>query len=191
VPLIEIILPVLLLLAGVAVALVALIRTRNAGTWVAGMVAFLLITAGAGWGGIKLGGEMAGQETIYTVPVSANRHPSEPTEIQVEAGDWLIFSSLDNDALWTCSTSHLNDPEEPDFTTADGIPGFQDPDGVFPPANLCELVGRIEGGPMFRVGSHERIVARQSGILYLGVNDDPQGYGDNSGSITMEVRVQR
>lgn len=190
-PLIEIILPVLLFVAGVVVALVALTRTGSAGKWTAGIVAVLLITAGAGWGGTKLGGALSCRESIYTVPVSTDRHPFEPTEVQVEAGDWLVFGTLDNDALWTCSTGHLHDPAEPDLTTADGIPGVEDPDEVFPPANLCELVGFVEGGPMFRVGSHERIVARQSGILYLGVNDNPESYEDNSGSMTVEIRVER
>jgi hypothetical protein len=157
----------------------------------------LLIICVVGWAGYEWGKRSCSAEEVYTVPVFADKLPFEDTGIQIEAGNELSITVLGEDAKWTCSTSHINDPEEPDWATADGIPNFKRTDRLVSSANLCEMVGQIQDrehspdGTHFRVGVHEQFVAKQTGMLYLGVNDDRNYYDDNSGSMTVEIRLRR
>lgn len=65
----------------------------------------------------------------------------------------------------------------------DGTP----PGGSFimPDANAYSLIGRIGNGTPFYVGPEYYGPANASGVLYLGMNDVPGVFGDNSGGLTV------
>ena len=50
------------------------------------------------------------------------------------------------------------------------------------------LIGKVGEGRPFFVGNVGRSPSLADGELFLGVNDDPHGFGDNEGSIWVEVK---
>ena len=69
--------------------------------------------------------------------------------------------------------------------------GTQSPDGWVPNAAWCALVGEINGGNYFYVGSSISYTSPFSGELCLGINDDAgtKNYSDNSGSLQATISV--
>lgn len=67
--------------------------------------------------------------------------------------------------------------------TPDGGPDCIDYDDsdVAPGLPCWSLVGKIEDGVPFFVGTEKNFVANSTGRLYLGVNDGYESFGDNSG----------
>ena len=55
-------------------------------------------------------------------------------------------------------------------------------------AKIGKLIGRIRNGPWFGVGELARVTARRNGRLVLMFNDRPCCFGDNSGSVSVEIR---
>ena len=86
-----------------------------------------------------------------------------------------------------------NDGAESHFTDGEGfIPESQDfrdvlPKLLVPNAPLGALVGRTNGDPFFVGNSYE---ARPGdGHLYLSINDRPDSFDDNAGSLRIVVSV--
>jgi hypothetical protein len=52
------------------------------------------------------------------------------------------------------------------------------------------LVGRI-GGETFGVGKGVTLVAEQTGMLELRINDGDDGLDDNDGELTVQIRLER
>jgi hypothetical protein len=52
------------------------------------------------------------------------------------------------------------------------------------------LVGRIDSGEPFVVGSSETLVAPENGELYLGINDGKDCLDDNFGVLAVKVSVK-
>jgi hypothetical protein len=58
------------------------------------------------------------------------------------------------------------------------------------PGLICwSLVGRIEDGTPFQIGTSVSLAAQTAGRLYLGVNDEIGRFENNSGSWTAEIVI--
>lgn len=78
-----------------------------------------------------------------------------------------------------------------DCSDADGTsgrPNSEEGEGLLPGANLGELIGQYDDS-WFELGESANFVATAEGELSLRMNDLAGAYGDNSGSISVDVRV--
>jgi len=61
---------------------------------------------------------------------------------------------------------------------------------IAPNVNCWSLIGRIDDGPVFEVGSSlDNFRGKFSGELFLGVNDDAGGFADNTGQWNAEITL--
>ena len=121
-------------------------------------------------------------EYNYFAQVSASTYPFADTHVTIEKGDDVQIIVLGADAHWDCARGP---------TSAEGMFGERSTYYLVPSANLCELVGYIQEGVFFRLGSYERFQATASGPLYLGANDPLDWYQDNSGALAVQIIVRR
>ena len=65
------------------------------------------------------------------------------------------------------------------------------PDTSFtaPGLTCYSLIGRIGASPPFEIGAARNLTVATSGILYLGVNDQVNAFGDNSGQWTVDLTI--
>lgn len=132
--------------------------------------------------------------TPISATVSASAYPFQSTGISVTAGDRLEFSAS---GTWYCGQG---------WTGPDGNSDIKEPNSPVPGAGLCALVGMISDTPTptkrccFFVGSTNQITATQSGMLYLGSNDNlgpcdglnpGSCYNDNRGDVSVWITVWR
>jgi hypothetical protein len=129
-------------------------------------------------------------EEINTISVSAASDPFPSTGIVVETGDELEIAVEDHDATWVCSPGVPIGPEGRRF---DRPPTIR-----LPNANFCELIGSIQPGVFFRVGSYYRVTVNKPGTLLLGANDGSTDisctancYADNTGTLNVTVIVRK
>ncbi len=54
---------------------------------------------------------------------------------------------------------------------------------------FAKLMGRIDGEAVNGIGSHATFVAGRDGAIELAINDKPECYSDNDGSILMQISV--
>ncbi len=114
-----------------------------------------------------------------TVEVQA-QIPAE-TGIFVRAGDRVAFSATGE---WCWGGGE-------DCSDANGTFGRPFPDELpvlAEGAEFGELVGQV-GGQLFRIGQHDNLIMPANGELMLGMSDRMGYYGDNSGSISVEVSL--
>ncbi|MDD4902509.1 MAG: hypothetical protein PHE24_05240 [Patescibacteria group bacterium] len=127
-----------------------------------------------------------------TFNVSARHRAQKCKNLKVDIGDTLIFSAS---GIWDMGL------------------GAVGPDGS---GDLCEcpvseyngrnyfgpigaVIGRIGSGKYFLIGSGTKIIAENSGHLYLGANDNMgpcqffrgSCYDDNRGSIPVSVEIRK
>ena len=62
-------------------------------------------------------------------------------------------------------------------------------EGIMPTVSWTGLIGRIEHGPPFAIGSEARVAASSNGRLFLRINDTDTR--DNTGSIVVLIEVIR
>lgn len=111
----------------------------------------------------------------------------ENTGVQVSAGDHVTVQYASGS--WICN------PYWRVFDAAGtseflGIAGY-----LLPGANQGAMVGKVGGnntdggGAVFLVGNLASVPAGEVGTLWLSVNDQvhPDGFGDNSGAITVQI----
>jgi len=133
--------------------------------------------------------------------VSQEQVPVDATSYWVRSGvnprkaDWLTIRA---EGQWSSGISQ---------TGPNGDSGFW---GLFSPAcgecpvpsgYLGELIGRVGGGPPFRVGAQRTMVVSQDGELLLAMNENTgrceprkeEGscYDDNTGTIRVRISVYR
>lgn len=104
------------------------------------------------------------------------------TGIEVEEGDTLLIEYAGG--CWTGNVNNPNDPcHGPEGPPSDVYPGG----GNYPIPGFTEnsMIGRI-GTYKFPIGKEIEITAKNSGDLFLGINDI--GFHDNAGEITMRVK---
>jgi hypothetical protein len=128
-------------------------------------------TAGTGGSAAQIPPDQPG-----TVRVVANR-PWTSTGIAVQKGQLLRFSASGQVQL----SQDVND-----VAPITGKAGRQvSASGSLPDTLGGALLGRIGNGRPFPIGNQTSITAPQTGLLYLGVNDDM--FTDNSGEFVVTV----
>ena len=124
---------------------------------------------------VSVNNQIVGEEQVV-VPATAPWSASVTT-FTVEEGDRVLIHAEGEwrSGSWTGG--------------ADGdIPsGPQGGGYIMPDAYAYSLIGRIDDGEPFYIGSAYRGYAESSGTLYLGMNDVPGIYGDNSGVVSVKV----
>ncbi len=134
------------------------------------------------------------QEYVYYAKIPASAYPFINTNVNVERGDEVEIIVEGLDAHWDCGTGK---------TSAEGR--FRDSwEGhLVPSATQCELIGYIQEGVFFRIGTYERFMTDKSGFLYMGANDRPDRvfpddpgkdetfFDDNSGELSVKIVVKR
>jgi hypothetical protein len=125
----------------------------------------------------------------YDVVVWASEFPLGDTNIRVNDGDEVEIRVLSaNQTSWNCAIGVTN------------AMGFAEDDlqpvTLLPSANICALIGQIEGGPYFVVGAYAKFVADVSGSVFLGANDVPPEkcaisdcFADNEGKQYVKITV--
>jgi len=99
------------------------------------------------------------------------------TGIQIEGGEFLSLNAS--------GTAYVCTPAGPPCAVPpDGwAPGTPRPQSAVPDLVAYALIGRIGlTGTPFLVGSSYNGLELESGHLYLTMNDEPGGFGDNSGT---------
>lgn len=114
-----------------------------------------------------------------TVTVLATDDPKD-TNIDVEIGDEITYEAT---GTWR------NDPTL-SFYNADGFtgPAF----GVYMPGEkVGKLIGRVDSEDYFVIGVSASGESAYTGRLYLVMNDGPGAFGNNAGSLSVEVCIER
>lgn len=154
-------------------------------------LAFIVLAFGIGF---EIGKKAPTQETTYTVSVSTAGYPFSSTGILIEKGDDVEIIVQGDDASWICNADTMP-PYEHYPATAEGRAGTEGNNNLVPDARDCELVGYIQSESYFRVGAYERLIAPESGVLYLGANDwttcEWDCYSDNIGALIVKVVVRK
>jgi len=96
--------------------------------------------------------------------------------ISVQAGDTLRIRYLSG--AWSSWSNSLGPP-----------PSSGHSEGIMPTVSWTGLIGRIEHGPPFAIGSEARVAASSNGRLFLRINDTDTR--DNTGSIVVLIEVIR
>jgi serine/threonine protein kinase len=96
--------------------------------------------------------------------------------ISVQAGDTLRIRYFSG--AWSSWENSLGPPASSGHSY-----------GIMPTVSWTGLIGRIENGPPFAIGSEARVAARSSGRLFLRINDTDTR--DNTGSIVVLIEVIR
>lgn len=124
--------------------------------------------------------------TPAPVPEGAVRVPGNQqwtaTNIMVRRGDRVLFTAEGEIQL----SGDANDKA----SAAGSLTGRRAPNAPAPDVLAGALMGRIGGGPPFAIGNQSLPLPMPSdGPLWLGINDD--SVGDNSGQLTVTIRVAR
>ena len=119
----------------------------------------------------------------YFLTVSADDYPFADMNVPIEQGDRVEIIVQGEDPVWDCGRGLI------------GPAGYtleKYSDHPSPAADACELVGYI-GRPDsdFRVGAYTRLIAENTGSLYLGINDATDKFPGNSGSVSVKVVITR
>lgn len=115
-----------------------------------------------------------------TIEVSATQE-WQNTGISVNTGDRVAIRYLSGQ--WTIFQGF--DP----MTDGNGQAGRPETCRLMPQANLGSLIGRVGAGAPFSVGNGVTKVSSSTGGLQLSINDCPGQFGDNGGSLTVDVVI--
>ncbi len=77
---------------------------------------------------------------------------------------------------------------QPRFVGPDGFQGFRMAGTLLPSANLASLIGKIDS-TIFSIGSNYSRVSSVSGELFLSMNDLPNAFADNKGSLRVSIEL--
>jgi Ca2+-binding EF-hand superfamily protein len=138
--------------------------------------------------GVLTRAELDGDAPITETPAARRVVTVDPqlrwtsTRIALSPGDIVSFEATGNIQMNAARTDPATPAGRVDGRTASAAPLSREPAGA--------LIARIDNGPAFLVGANQQgYRASNSGILYLGVNDDH--LPDNSGSFTVTVTKAR
>jgi hypothetical protein len=99
------------------------------------------------------------------------------TGITVRAGQILSIVAT---GRWS------NGGGQPQYVGPDGFGGFRMAGSLLSSASLASLIGNIDS-KVFFVGSNYSAPSAVSGKLYLSMNDLPNTFGDNKGSLRVSI----
>jgi hypothetical protein len=78
----------------------------------------------------------------------------------------------------------------PNPYAADGYHNKYDSYALLPGERVGALIGRIGNGSPFYIGVSHTFRSPNSGLLQLSMNDVPGSFGDNSGALTVNIRMR-
>jgi hypothetical protein len=78
-----------------------------------------------------------------------------------------------------------NGGDKPLFIDPDGFSSSY-PGAILGSANLAKLIGKIDDS-VFAIGKNYSGNSLSSGKLFVGMNDTPDGFSDNSGTLSVEI----
>src|SRR6266496_3355073 len=113
-----------------------------------------------------------------TIAVPANQEWVD-TGMDVMQGDQVVF--LNRGGQWS------NGGKAPRYVSARGFDGVRLPNSRLPDAPLAALIGHVRNS-IFLVRFDYPIQMPAAGRLYLGMNDVPDTYSDNLGSVSVSIR---
>src|SRR5262249_25154041 len=113
--------------------------------------------------------------------VPATKQWTQTTNV-VQRGDHLQISASGE---WSTGPAAASGPTGPA-----GYAGRTSRSALLPTAPLGALIGKIgPNGQPFLIGARYDGQAGEAGPLFLTINDDLQGYGDNQGRMSVSVRT--
>ena len=91
----------------------------------------------------------------------------------------------------TASSFWSHDPADPQFSNLYSPAGVElfDAQALLASAPIGSLVGRIGDNPPFVIGEHLTLTAEQRGKLWVSMNDIPDQFSDNTGSVGVVVSL--
>jgi hypothetical protein len=104
------------------------------------------------------------------------------TGVDIQAGDTVTVSASGS---WCMGPGECGPPSGIRWAHSD------EPDVLYPGAMIGTLLGWVEGGSAMVIGTGATFDAGWAGVLRLEFNDRACCYGDNNGSITVNVRISR
>ncbi len=156
-----------------------MIKWAFLGTVIAALIGAVGAIAAAG---ITILPRLPSPEHIYYTQVSASEYPFANTNVSIEKGDVVQVIVDGVDANWNCGKGNIS---------AEGFFDDRWQGHIVPSANQCELIGYIREGVFLRIGAYEQFEATESGSFYLGANDAPDLFGDNSATLAVRIIVTR
>lgn len=119
--------------------------------------------------------------------VSASDPAPTSSGLEVEAGESLSITTL---GAWC--TQSADAPDVATCGTAAGIRAAGSAEGplALDSALVGELIGRVGGGPWFRVGGSGFVEMPATGHFELLFNDGSDSYSDNSGTISIQLHTE-
>lgn len=121
--------------------------------------------------------------------------PWTATPISLAPGDVVKVTAtgiLNNGSIYPQVAN--NSPQVQGEVTAQGgcTAAVTPQTGFVAPGLPCwSLIGRIGGGPPFFIGSQHTFTVDQSGVLWLGVNNNVFGHSRGEWTVTIEVTRPR
>lgn len=120
----------------------------------------------------------------FVITVDAARQIPVLTGISVQAGRTLTFTASGTWCMGgTPPTAECGPPSGIRPANAEELPLILDT------AQIGTLIGRVASGPWFKIGAGGSIKMPNSGTLALLFNDRPCCFGDNSGSVTVKMKL--
>jgi hypothetical protein len=107
--------------------------------------------------------------------------PWQGTGLLARSGDRVDISVVGGSWTWHEGVVPSTDGEGAPDSQGATLPSA-------PHGALLARIGSGEGGTLFVVGNDSSLVADRQGVIYLQMNDGD--LGDNSGSLTVLVRVE-
>lgn len=121
---------------------------------------------------------------MYKVPATVEWYN---TRLQVSAGQKITIQASGKASTLKTSQKSESGPNGQVKYMGCGEPANAPPPCALYRAKYGALVGKIGSNPAFLIGKKLTFTARQSGILYLSVNDNLKYYTDNKGGYTVIV----
>lgn len=107
------------------------------------------------------------------------------TTIKVKAGDVLTFSAAGEWGESEGVTRSADGGEAGILGT-----GYWASDALIDDAPWGALIGRI-GSQKFLIGRQNTITATENGTLWLSINDDPDNFDDNHGTMVVTIKKHK
>lgn len=99
------------------------------------------------------------------------------TDLVVQQGEVISIRAM---GRWS------NGGDNPQYVSANGY-DFYHPDAIDSSIPFAKLIGSVGNGESFAVGQSRTITMTDSGKLSLRMNDVPGTFGDNLGSVRVEI----
>ena len=119
-----------------------------------------------------------------TITAVAGNQAGTPADLRVQVGDVLTFAAT-GAWCWGTPAAECSGP-----AGTDGRPHADEKPVVFDGAQFGTLLGRV-GSWTFPIGTGATVTSTAAGELTLVMNDRVNSYWDNTGSLSVDIRLER